>query len=655
MDDPSGSSLPADGTSRRARLWHYFRRYGWWFAGGGVALVFTNLFGLAIPEQVGLAVEQINGAQGGFSAQRYELAVAAGVTIIALALGAALSRIISRVLIFNAGRFIEYDIRNELYDKLTRLDAPFYQRFPTGDITSRVTNDVSYIRLLYAIAFLHVINTALAYGIAIDKMIALDPVLTLASLMPFPFLVLGLRFVIQAIFKQTKLVQAQLSTLSNRVQENLSGIAVVKTFNLEEMETERFGQESRVYFDHGIKLALIRNAMIVLTTFVSGSATLVVIWLGSRRVIEGSLSLGEFIEFNSYVVALAFPTTALGWVFSVWHRGLAAFDRVLELSTWPVRLRRAGAEQRALPARRARASGDGQGAVPSGRVVFDQVSFAYEPGDEPVLDGVSLTIEPGTRVAIVGRTGSGKSTLLKLLARVYDPQQGRVLVDGVDLSEIKARAWRSEVGYVPQEPFLFSMTIAQNLTFGLDALEHDPRLAKRPKTRSLLEPERLSQGRDELLAEALEVAGLTQDVQGFPQGLETRVGERGITLSGGQKQRVTLARALLTDPRLLILDDALSSVDTQTEEKILSHLDVLMRGRTSVFVTHRYSALASMDQVLVMDQGRVVERGHHEELMARGGLYARMVSEQTLREQLDAKEDGDPGGGALDPSQDAQP
>lgn len=623
---------PVDRSTIRAKQWLYFTRYGTWFLGGGVALVFTNLLGLEIPTQVGNAVQQISemSAEGAslsdLASPRYAATITAGKWIIALAIGASLARIVSRILIFNAGRFIEYDIRNELYDKLTRLDAAFYQHLPTGDITSRITNDVSYIRLLYAIAFLHIINTALAYIISIQKMGAIDWKLTIASLLPFPFLVFGLRFVVNAIFTQTKLVQSQLATLSNKVQENLAGITVVKTFNLEELEVQSFSKSSKTYYGHGIKLALIRGTMGILTTFIAGCATLIVIWQGSQRVIEGTMELGQFIEFNSYVVALAFPTTALGWVFSVWHRGLAAFERTEEIAQRPAMLS-VPEHPSTLPPHD---PNDG-----CGEIIFEHVNFRYNPEDDDILHDVSLTIAAGSRVAIVGKTGSGKSTLLKLLSRMYDPQSGSVSVDGLDIRELEPRALRREIGYVAQDPFLFSMTIEQNLRFGLDAVDGDPTLSARHHTHSLLHPGRASTGVDELISEALEIAGLTQDIEGFPDGLETMVGERGITLSGGQKQRVTIARALLTNPRIMVLDDALSSVDTHTESKILGHLDALMDGRTSILVTHRFNALASMDTILVLDEGRIVEQGTHNELLEREGHYAQIVAQQQLRESIE--------------------
>ena len=629
MSTQQDNLTPRQREQKWREIRYYFRRYAHWFAGGALALLATNYFGLSIPMQIGEAVEQLRlAAQGEVAADDAlsALLTGAGQAIILLAIGASIARIISRILIFNAGRFIEFDLRNDMYVKLATLDTGFYNSMPTGDVTSRVTNDVAYIRLLYAICFLHIINTTLAYGIAINKMIGIDWQLTLYCLIPYPFMMIVLRSIIRAIFDQTKVVQAQLADISSKVQENLAGATVVKTFNLQERETKQFATMSEDFYNKGIRLALLRGALGALTVFVAGVGTLIVLGVGAMRVKEGSLTLGEFVEFNGYVVALAYPTQAMGWVFSVWHRGQAAFERVVAVMYRDNALT-PPEEPRELPAV--------EPGVARGEIIFDDVNFQYEGVDQPTLRDVSLRIPAGSRVAIVGKTGSGKSTLVKLIARLYDPTSGSVRVDGLDTREVELRELRSELGYVPQEPFLFSMTIAQNMRFGLDALEYDQTIGRDAPLTSLLSRTRTAANQDERIDEAVKVAGLTRDIEAFPEGLDTMVGERGITLSGGQKQRVTIARALLTDPRILVLDDALSSVDTQTEAEILDHLDEMMRDRTTIILTHRYNALSRVDTIFVMDEGRVVERGSHDELIAASGLYARMYEQQKLRESLE--------------------
>ncbi|MFU8804654.1 MAG: ABC transporter ATP-binding protein, partial [Bradymonadaceae bacterium] len=474
---------------------------------------------------------------------------------------------------------------------------------------------------------LHVINTVMAYTIAIQRMGALDWSLTLWCLAPYPFLLFALRGVLRAMYTHTRIVQAQLSTLSTRVQENLAGVGVVKSYGLEEYEKQKYGVLNDDFFDKNIKLSKVRALFMALIVLIASTGTFVVLLVGSQKVVAGTMTLGAFVEFNAYIVALAFPTIAMGWVFSVWHRGLAGFDRVCEIllrepafvddPDSPVKLPTADERENI------------------GHVRFWNVSFGYD--DETlVLHDIDIEIEAGSTVAFVGKTGSGKSTLAKLIGRLYDPTSGHICIDDQPLTQLALRQVRSEIGFVPQEPFLFSMTIGQNIRFGLDALEYDETMARSLPTRSLLEGKETTESMDERIEEAVEVAAMTSDVEGFKDGIDTLVGERGVTLSGGQKQRITIARALLVDPRILILDDALSSVDTHTESIILDHLDHIMKGRTSIILTHRFNALARVDRIFVLDEGRVIEAGTHHELIEEGGLYADMFERQRLQEQLES-------------------
>ncbi|QDG54743.1 ABC transporter ATP-binding protein [Persicimonas caeni] len=628
-DNNDADKPSVDRTVRNRKLWEYFSRYKGWFAIGAVFLGLTNILNLAIPAYIGDAVQMMRDAVGGegLGTVRGDL-IDIGLMIIALAIGGGIARVFSRIFIFNAGRHIEFDVRNEMYSKLGTLSAKFFNGMPTGDITSRSANDVSYIRLLYAISFLHVINTTIAYSIAMSRMADISWKLTLVCLVPYPVILYFLLMIMRALFRQTKIVQAQMSDISTKVQENLGGVSVVKCYAIEDREKESFGLMNEDYYGKSMKLATIRGGMQSLMTLVAGVGTFAVLIVGTGMVIDGDLKLGAFVEFNSYVVALAFPTIAMGWVFSVWNRGLAAFDRVLEiLQIEPAVLDPAPDEQRELPAL---IPGEKRGAVR-----LENVSFAYPDEDEPVLRDIDIDIEAGSTVAIVGRTGSGKTTLVKLISRLYDPTEGTVYIDGEPLPKLPLRDTRSEVGFVSQEPFLFSMTIGQNVRFGVDALEYDETVHREPPTRALLTGDKREDvSQQERIEQAVRVAGLEPDIKGFTKGLDTLVGERGVTLSGGQKQRVTIARALLVDPRILILDDALSSVDTKTEEVILDHLDELMADRTSIILTHRFNALARVDKIFVLEDGRVVEAGSHDELLAKGGTYAEMCERQRLEESL---------------------
>jgi len=591
---------------RNRRIALYFRRYLRWFLVGGVFLLATNYLALEIPAHVGRAIEGMQEKNSLESIRTHAL------WIIALAIGAGIARILSRVFIFNAGRLVEFDLRNQLYEHLARLETSWFGKMSTGDITSRVSNDVNFVRLLYAIAYLHVINTVVAYILALNKMIALDWRLTIFCLIPYPIIFLAVRFIIQRLFLQTKVVQTELSKISSRVQENLTGIQVVKTYTLEEREVSRFKLLNDNFVEENIRLVTLRGGLQATMTLLSGAGTLVILIVGASWVVDGTLSIGQFVEFNGYVVALAFPTMGLGWVLAVWNRGIAAFDRILEvLETQPT------IDSPAVPT-----------PLPNskalGHIRFENVNFSY--GDVPALTDINLDIPAGSKVAIVGRTGSGKSTLVSLIARLYDPTSGEIRIDGIPLREVDLRKLRAEIGVVPQDPFLFSMTIGDNVRFGLDAQISDPTIDR--GLSSMESPAAATK-------EALAIAGLESDLKSFPKGIETEVGERGITLSGGQKQRVTIARALVIDPRILILDDALSSVDNQTEQIILDHLKRIMKDRTTVMVTHRFSALSQVDTIFVMDEGRIVESGSHAVLLEKGGVYSELHEHQRLREQLE--------------------
>jgi ATP-binding cassette subfamily B protein len=628
--DPLEYDVPPE--ERSEKLWGYFLRYKWYFLLGAGFLILTNLQKLTIPVYIGHAVQMMRDAAGSsemsLAAVRSDL-VNAGLIIIALAIGAAIARILSRITIFNPGRYIEFDIRNELYRKLTDLTPAFFDPAPTGDVTSRVTNDVKRVRVFYALTFLHVVNTGVAYAIGIWRMASVDWTLTLICLAPYPFLLAAILWVGQVLFYKEKVVQSQLSDISSKVQENLGGMSVVKSYTMENREIGHFEDLNEDFFTKNMDLAVAKGGLNSLVLLISGVGTVMLLIAGTGRVVEGTLTLGEFVELNGYVVQLAFPTIAMGWVFSIWHRGRAAFDRIIQiLAREPELDDPPEDEQMEMPPLEA--------GIPRGRIEFDGVNFSY-PDGEQVLHDIDLDIPAGSTVAFVGKTGSGKSTLVRLMTRLYDPDSGEVRIDDTPVDRLNLRELRGEIGFVPQDPLLYSMTLRQNIRFGLDALEYDPSISRKLPTGSLkpdVEPEGLTQ--EDRIEQAVDVAGLRPDVESFAEGLDTVVGERGVTLSGGQKQRVTLARALLVDPRILILDDALSSVDTKTEQVILDHLEHLMADRTSVLLTHRFNALDRVDQIYVLQEGRIVEQGTHRELCDRGGVYADMYHRQQVEKDLES-------------------
>ncbi|MBH25850.1 MAG: ABC transporter ATP-binding protein [Myxococcales bacterium] len=616
MSDPSNQPKGRYLVSwpRMKRLAALFWMFRWNFLIGAVFLVATNVLALQIPSLIGGTIQHLRDAESAGAAANFDLIQGNVLWIVLLAVGAAGARILSRIFVFNGGRQVEYVLRNQIFAHLTRLETAFYERSATGDLVSRTINDVNYVRVLFGLGSLHIVNTAVAYLIILTLMMQVSPKLTLWSLAPYPLFLIVMRLFARALYTRTQRVQAQLSDISSQAQENLSGMSVVKAFAIQPEASAQFREASDAYLDANMSLALVRGAMLPYMGSIGAIGTLIVLGFGGSLVVEAEITLGEFVEFSAYIVRLAWPTMALGWVIALWQRGMAGFDRLCHvLDTEP--------SVADPPLGRARALElDGPG--PRGEIAFEDVSLTYEDGTV-ALDRVNLTIAAGSTVAIVGRTGAGKSSLVQLVPRLRDPSEGTVRVDGVPIQELTLDTLRGAIGYAPQTPFLFSTTIEENIRFGL--LAREASAATRGEQRA---------GEGLSLEDAVRIAGLTDDIPAFPQGLETMVGERGITLSGGQKQRVTIARALLLDPTILILDDSLASVDTRTERRILDELSRIMRGRTSILVTHRFNALELVDEVIVLEDGRVVERGPHRELIGEGGVYAEMVERQRLEEEL---------------------
>jgi ATP-binding cassette subfamily B protein len=575
------------------RLKYYLRRYWRRYFLGAFCLLGTVTLVMWIPWWIREAVRIIE--QGGSLS---DVTFYAGL-IGAAALAQGLVRTYSRALIFNAGRNVEYDLRNDLFAHLQKLPVSFYQSQRTGDLMSRLINDISAVRVMLGPGFLNFISAPLYFIYALALMFSMDARMTLAALAPFPVLILAVGKFRGQIMKRSMEVQQQLSALSSHVQENLSGMHVVKAYAQEKFQTEEFVRLNEDYQQKSMEVARLRGIITPVMQGINGLTILIVIWYGGIRVARGDLLVADIVAFIAYLNVLAWPTAAFGWMFSLVERGRAAMKRLEELfkiepaiadgeSTQPVHGLKQGIE-------------------------FRNISFAYgrQKNGNGALNGVSFSLPVGRSVGLVGRIGSGKSTVAQLVPRLFDVGGGQILLDGQDIRKLSLRDLRQTLGYVPQDPFLFSTSLRRNLAFGRDDVTEDE------------------------LKRATAIARLDRDLEVFPEKLDTIVGERGVTLSGGQKQRATLARALVMDPPVLILDDCLSSVDAQTEAEILRGLRSILKEKTCLIISHRISAVKEADEILVLDDGRIIERGSHEELVRRGGVYAELYQQQRLSEELE--------------------
>jgi ATP-binding cassette subfamily B protein len=562
---------------------------------GLLMVLISNVFTIAGPYLMKLALDGL----GDPDITSRRIASYAGMIVLAALLGGA-AKYGMREIMNGTSRRIECDLRQDFFRHLLRLDAAFFGKTRTGDLMSRATNDTLAVRMATGPGVMYSVNTLVSFLFSLALMIWISPTLTLVALIPMfilPPIVIGFGKVIHRRFEE---IQEQLASLSTMVQENLTGLRIVRAYVQEEEQTEQFDGLNNDYMDRNMALVKASGFFFPLLMLVAGVAMVVVLWYGGLQVMDGRITIGDFVAFTFYLALLTWPMIALGWVVNLFQRGAASMGRLNRiLETLP---------SVGPPQASALLSGV------KGGIEFRNVRFRYPGTDRDVLHEVSFRAEPGETVAVVGPTGAGKSTLVSLIPRIYDPTEGQILLDGTPLDRVDARDLRRFIGMVPQDTFLFSDTIQANIALGLEEVVE-------AKVRN-----------------SAEIAQIHRSILGFPEGYSTLLGERGINLSGGQKQRTALARALARDPHVLILDDALSAVDTHTEAKILQDLRSVLSGRTSFVISHRVSAVMNADQILVLDEGRVVERGTHETLLARGGTYATLLRRQLLEEELEEEE-----------------
>ncbi len=565
----------------------YLKRYRWGFVVGALCILFSNGAQAGLPRVIGNAAQSLESG-----VTQHKLLIFT-LQVLALAVVRGIFLFLTRWIVIGISRDIEFDLRNDLFAHLETLSYSYYQRMRTGDIMARVTNDLNAVRMLMGPAIMYSANTIVFTAAALWFMVHNSPKLTMYAVLPLPIVSVTIQYFGRRIHERFERIQAMFSDISARAQENFSGARVIRAYVQEEAEIASFESANQEYVARSLKLVRLMGMLWPTLELMLGLALVLVLWIGGREVLAGRMQIGAFTAFNIYMMQLTFPIIALWWVVNIFQRGTASLVRLNEILQ----------EQPEI-----KDETDAKDWQVDGEIEFRGLNFAYN--GKRVLHDLNLRIPAGSSMAIVGPTGSGKSTLVNLIPRVYDAAPGMVLIDGRPIRDFSLASLRRNIGFVPQETFLFSDRIRENIALGVESAS------------------------DQEIHDAADAANIAVDIEGFPERYLTMVGERGITLSGGQKQRTAIARALIRNPRILILDDALSSVDTHTEDKILNHLREVMQGCTTIFISHRVSTVRNADRIAVLHGGQIVELGTHDELLALNGYYSDLYNKQLLEEEL---------------------